>query len=304
MHKPLHDWTPTFHSMPLSHVTGKDIYLKMECFQPAGSFKIRGLGRLCQHHADEGVQHFVSSSGGNAGLAVAYAGRKLGIKTTVFIPSTSKQIYIRGIELEGADVVVAGDVWDETDEAAREFCDKVQGGFVPPFDHPIIWEGHASMITETAADGIKPDAVVVAVGGGGLASGVLAGMHEHGWQDVPLFAVETEGAASFAASVAAGEVVTLPEINTVATSLGAKHICQNLFDWTAKHSITPLVVSDEQACAACRTFADDHRVLIEVASGAPLWVVYEQYDELAPYQQVLVIVCGGVGCDLSTINSY
>jgi len=83
--KPLHIWTPTIESKPLEEITGKKVWLKMECYQPVGSFKIRGIGRICQYFATQGKKHFVSSSGGNAGLAVAYAGRQLGIKVTVFL---------------------------------------------------------------------------------------------------------------------------------------------------------------------------------------------------------------------------
>ena len=206
--KALHNWTPTLLSQPLSHMLGKPVWLKMECYQPTGSFKIRGIGLLCQHYKDEGVTHFVSSSGGNAGLAAAYAGNKLGIKTTVFLPKTSNQIFINALRLENAQVIIHGDVWDEANEAALSFAKEHNAGFVPPFDHPLIWHGHSTMIDEIAEEDIKPGCVVVAVGGGGLASGVLEGMHRNGWQDVPMITVETEGTASFKESIEHNEVVT------------------------------------------------------------------------------------------------
>lgn len=233
----LHHWTPTLESKPLSRIIDKPVYLKMECFQPTGSFKIRGLGRLCQEFAEQGKTQLVSSSGGNAGYSAAYAGVKLGMTVTVFVPETTHEIFRQRIRNQGAELIVAGKVWDEANEVAHAFAEKNNAGFVHPFDHPSIWAGHASMIDEIVADGIEPDAVVVAVGGGGLLSGVLQGMHHHGWQDIPVFAIETIGAASLKASMQAGQLVTLDKIDTIATSLGARRITDQLFDWTKKRTI-------------------------------------------------------------------
>lgn len=300
----LHHWTPTLESMPLKMKTGKKIWLKMDCYQPVGSFKIRGMGRMCQYWLTHGKTHFVSSSGGNAGLAVAYAGRKLGVKVTVFIPSSSNPIYIDAIREQGATVRVEGTVWDEAHAAALKYAEEINGGYIPPFDHPLIWEGNSSLIDEVVESGIKPEAVIVSVGGGGLACGVLEGMHRHGWQDVPLVTVETEGAASFAASVKANELITLPKIDTIATSLGAKRIAQRFFDWRHDHVIQPLTTTDQSAILACQAFANDHRVLVEPSSGAALSVVYDKRLELANYQSILVVVCGGIGISLDLLATY
>jgi L-serine/L-threonine ammonia-lyase len=301
---PLHHWTPTLESLPLNEKTKKKIWLKMECYQPTGAFKIRGIGRLCQHYVSQGKNHLISSSGGNAGLAVAYAGKKLNVNVTVFIPSTSKPIYINALKQQGATVCVAGDVWDDAHAEALKFSQEVNGAYIPPFDHPLIWEGHSTLIDEVAAEGIKPEAVVAAVGGGGLACGILAGMHQQGWQDVPFFGVETEGAASFAAAMAENKRVRLPKIDTIATSLGAKQIAQKLFDWRKEHELHALTVSDRSAVLACESFLNDHRVLVEPSSGAALSVIYEQRPELAAYASILVVVCGGIGISLDLLKEY
>jgi len=89
MSSELHIRTPLIESLALSQKLGKEVSLKMENMQPTGSFKIRGIGLLCQTGKDQGIRRFVSSSGGNAGYAAAYAGRKLNVPTTVFVPSTN-----------------------------------------------------------------------------------------------------------------------------------------------------------------------------------------------------------------------
>ena len=108
MDSTLHNQTPIFFSNALSTKLGKKIYFKMDCNQPTGSFKVRGVGRRCQEAAKEGATHFVIASGGNAGLATAYAGWKLGIKTTVIVPVTTNQAMREKIANLGATVKVFG----------------------------------------------------------------------------------------------------------------------------------------------------------------------------------------------------
>lgn len=304
MIKPLHEWTPVISSFPLSAAVGKPVFLKMECYQPVGSFKIRGIGTLCQAMVAEGKKHLVSSSGGNAGYAVAYVGKRLGVAVTVFMPATTPEIYINAIKSEGATVNVQGNAWDEANEAAKKYVKEISGGFIPPFDHPLIWQGHASMVDEVVTQAEKPGAIVLSVGGGGLACGILQGLQRHGWHDVPLFTVETVGAASFAASVKANKVVTLSEINTVAGTLAAKCVTRELFNWTRQHAITPLTVTDKEAVQACLRFLDNHRVLVEPACGAALAVIYKNEPALKNVASILVIVCGGIGISVDTLGKY
>lgn len=259
---------------------------------------------MCQYYAAHGKSHFVCSSGGNAGIAVAYCGHRLNIPTTVFLPSTSHQIFIDAIERYGAVVEVAGDVWDEADEVALAFSKKKGAAYIPPFDHPLIWNGHATMINEVAQEGLKPDAVVTVVGGGGLACGILEGMRQEGWDDVPLVTVETEGAASFAKSVEANALITLDEITTQATSLGTKRVAERLFQWHGEHTIVPLVISDRSAARASRKFADEHRLMIGLSSGAALSIFYENHPALSDFNCILVIVCGGIRTSIELIQEF
>ncbi|KTC68178.1 Phenylserine dehydratase [Legionella birminghamensis] len=293
--QPLHIQTPLIESQLLKNKFNKRVYFKLECLQPPGSFKLRGIGLLCQQELQRGAKAFVASSGGNAGIAVAYCGMKLDIPATVFIPSSSNPVYIDAIESYGAKVVVAGQVWDEAHQAALKFAKQHQAAYIPPFDHPALWKGHASMITEAVQQGLtKPDAIILSVGGGGLACGVLEGMHQQGWENVPLIAVETKGADAFAQSVKANKLITLDAITSKATSLGAKRIAQKLMDWTAIHKIENIVVTDDEAEQACWNFAREQRILLELSSGASLSVVYNNHPILSKAESILVIVCGGI----------
>ncbi|PWU07462.1 MAG: serine dehydratase [Verrucomicrobia bacterium] len=303
--KPLHIQTPLWKSIPLQRRINKTIYLKMECFQPTGSFKARGISLLCQKLVASGKTHLVSNSGGNAGYTAAYAGRVLGVKVSVFIPTTSSSIFIDRIKSQGAEVVIHGNDIDEAAVLAKEFLQEVNGGYVPPYDNSDIWLGHSTMMDEVnfQIDG-KPDAIVVAVGGGGLACGVLDWMYRWGWHDVPVYGVETEGAASFAATMKANKLVTLEKINTVATSLGVRTISSKLFEWTKKMPIYPITVSDAEAVNAVRLFLDDHYVLVEPSCGAALAAVYNPVPALADKKKIVVIICGGIGISFALLNQY
>jgi L-serine/L-threonine ammonia-lyase len=220
----------------------------------------------------------------------------------VVVPNTTSARARELIALHGARLTVHGASWQEANELAQGMLGP-DDAFIHPFDDPLLWQGHASLIAEVAQTGWVPDAVVVAVGGGGLLSGVLQGMHRHGWTHVPVVAAETQGADSLAQSVAAGERITLPAITSVATSLGARQVCAKAMEWTQRHSVLPVVVSDAQALAACREFLDDHRVLVEPACGAALAALSVWPVSLAHCHQVLVVVCGGVTATLESIGA-
>ncbi|QXI36663.1 pyridoxal-phosphate dependent enzyme [Pseudomonas xantholysinigenes] len=299
---PLHIHTPLIESRPLSRTAGRPVWLKLEALQPCGSFKLRGVGHACEIHQGRGARHFVSSSGGNAGLAVAYAGRKLGLPVTVVVPETTTERAKELLRQEDASVVVHGSSWQEANAHAQTLLGP-NDAFIHPFDDPLLWAGHASMIDEVAAAGVKPDAVVLSVGGGGLLSGVVEGLQRNGWHDVPVLAVETEGAASLHAAIEAGHTVELPGIQSVATSLGAKRVAEQALACCRTHTVHSHLVSDREALDACERLLLDQRLLVEPACGAAL-ALLQHPEVLAPYANVLVIVCGGATATLEQIRAW
>lgn len=299
----LHIETPLIASRPLSLASGLDIWLKLDALQPSGSFKLRGIGAACEAYAQQGKRRFVSSSGGNAGIAVAVAGRILGLAVTVVVPQTTTERAKQLIRQEQAEVIVHGKAWHEANALALSLMGE-DDAYIHPFDDPLLWQGHASMIDEVAATGFKPDAVVVAVGGGGLLSGVCEGLARNDWGQVPVFAVETSGAASLAAAMAQKQLVALDGVNTVATSLAAKQVCQRAFEWSQERPVVSHVVSDQAALDACEQFLLDQRILVEPACGAALALAYAPTAELKQHQKVLVIVCGGVTATLDQIRQW
>ncbi|XP_035990955.1 serine dehydratase-like isoform X2 [Fundulus heteroclitus] len=247
--------TPLLESVSMSQKVGTTVYLKMENSQPSGSFKIRGIGHLCQQ------------------------------------------------------------VWDEANAEALRLAETEGLTFVPPFDHPLLWEGHASLVAEAAASlgpGGKPGAVLLSVGGGGLLCGVIQGLKDAGWTDVPVIAMETVGADCLNAAIKAGKVVTLHDITSEAKCLGAKTVCQRAFEHSqsGEPTIISELVTDQEALQAVLTFLDEERVLVEMACGAALAAVYSgliarlqsQGRLPAPLRPLLVVVCGGSSINMEQLS--
>lgn len=289
----IHVDTPLIESTPLSALSGRQTLLKLEAVQPTGSFKARGVGHACMEYQKRGASRFISSSGGNAGLAVAYSGRRLGVPVIVVVPKTTSQRAKQFIEMEGAEVIVHGESWNEANAMAQTLVG-ANSAFIHPFDDPLLWTGHASLVDELARQGEKPDAIVLSVGGGGLLCGVCEGLSRNGWNDVVIVAVETQGADSYARALAAGKPVMLPGIQSIATSLGARSVCSQSVDFARQFRIESVVVSDAQALAGCTTLLEDHRLLTEPACGASIEASTGSMA-LAGAKRVVVVVCGGVG---------
>lgn len=266
----------------------------MEALQPCGSFKARGIGFACQRHREEGRRRFVASSGGNAGLAVAYAGRRLGVPVTVVVPESTSARAQRLIRDEAAEVIVRGQSWQEAHEHALSLA-APDAVYIHPFDDPLLWEGHASLVDEVLAAGLVPDAVVLSVGGGGLLCGVAQGLEKAGLSQVRIVTGETRGAESFYASVQAGRLVELERITSIATTLGARKVARQALEVSRRFEVAPHVVTDREAVEACLTFADDHRVVVEPACGAALALVYGNVPALEAAESILLVVCGGAG---------
>lgn len=308
--------TPLVGSGYLSSVLGCNVYLKLENTQPSGSFKSRGMGTLVQRGVEEndGNCHFFSSSGGNAGLAAATAAKQYGRPCTVVVPNTTKGPMKERIRKAGAEVVVHGNHWAEADAYLRETVMKsvdpdVKAVYCHPFDNPVIWEGHSTLVDELHEQcSARPDAIVLAVGGGGLFLGVAKGLErlEEWRKDVAVVAVETEKANCFNLSFKAGKQVKLEHPNSVATTLGSTYCPPEAVEYSKHIPTHSITVTDQEAVDAVVSFAEDHKHIVEPACGAALAAIYQNKMpvELTPSSNVVVIVCGGTATSLEMLDSY
>ena len=300
----LHHQTPLFLHHRLSKEREQNIYLKMDCYQPSGSFKIRGIGYLCTQQAQKGTKGFVSSSGGNAGLAVAYSGTQLELPVTIVVPSTTPEHVREKMRVLDARVIEHGAVWDESDVFARNYAKQHQCSYIHPFDDPTIWTGHSTLVDELKEQSPKPDLIICSVGGGGLLCGIIEGLWKHSWNDVPVMAVETHGAASLHASVEARALVSIDAITSIAKTLGARKVASKAFEWTQKHPITCVQVSDEQTVHACIELLNEQRILVEPACGASYCALSSKHPLLDQAKNIVVVICGGSGVTLDMLQEW
>lgn len=312
----------------------RQIHLKLENLQPSGSFKSRGMGYFLLSHlrsaasagnnASVSSTHFYSSSGGNAGLAVVCAAVELNSASSVVVPLNTSQYMIDKIRTAGAvDVIQHGESWSEANAylhetvipAARKRGENAV--FVPPFDAPEIWTGHATMIHEivqqlgasTPDSRGTPDLVICSVGGGGLFNGIMQGLAECGMPDVPVLAVETNGAQSLARSVEMNELITLDAITSIATTLGARTVSAKSFENAKRPNVKTLVLEDRDAISGCLDLAENHRILVEASCGVTIAAAGSKqlrtlFPHLTEKSNVVIIVCGGSNVTLDLLEKY
>ena len=185
-------------------------------------------------------------------------------------------------------------------------ADKAGAVYVPPFDHVDVWNGNASIVDELVE---RPDVIICSVGGGGLFCGVQIGLERRGWEDVPVLAVETKGAASLYESLRAGSLQSLTEVTSIATSLGAKTVASKAFELGQKPNVTSAVLSDAEAAMGCWRIADDERVIVEPACGVNVALCYDgRLKKLMPSlreeSKVVIVLCGGSNVTLETLVDY
>jgi L-serine/L-threonine ammonia-lyase len=299
----LHIRTPLILHPGLS-TPARRIWLKLENLQPSGSFKLRGMGLLCSQAKAQGKRKVVCPSGGNAGFATAMAAAALGLQACIVVPHTTPETTRARISKTGAEVIVHGKVWDEANQRAKELSQGADTQYVPAFDHPVLWEGHSTLIDEVLEDCPQVDAIVTSVGGGGLLSGILTGLNRHNRIDCRIITCETLGAASFAAAMEAGHPVRLPRIDTVATSLGAAQVAS----WPVQHirefPYECVVLGDDEAIMGVVRYASDLRQLVEPACGVSLAVAYLDHPAIAQAHDVVIVVCGGVSISAQLVAGW
>lgn len=302
------------------------VFFKNELEQPSGSFKLRGIGYLVGKSIEQakalgkiGVEVF-SSSGGNAGLAAAYAAQHYKVPCTVVLPTTSKPLVITKLQQLNANVVVQGRHWGEADAYLRDELIKALPSttypvYAHPFDDPVIWEGHAAIVDDLATqlnrgDLAKVKAVVCSVGGGGLYNGVVAGLQKNEvLQKVPVMAIETRQAPTFHEAVSAGKLVVLDKVDTIATSLASPYISNQALANYNSHKTHLKLIDDQDAVQGAVDYYEMFGGLVEPACGASIAAVLLRRDLLHDLnlQQddiVVIVVCGGAAISKELIETY
>lgn len=275
----------------LSRRLGTNLYLKLELFQKTGSFKVRGafnkMLTLVEGERERGV---VAVSGGNHAQATAYAARTLGLKSLIVMPENTPRNYLDATREYGAEVVLTESI-AAAFEAVRNYQ---QRGwvYVHPFDDPEVIAGQATVGLEIFEDLPQVTDVIVSIGGGGLAGGVAIAIKALK-PSARIHGVETFGADSMSRALAAGRIVELPAITSIARTLGAPAVSELTLMLAQEYLEEVTVVTDEEAVESLRLLAERAKVLAEPAASCTLSAAERLREHFSPDHHVVLILCGG-----------
>jgi len=284
--------TPLEHSAFFSEQTGANVWLKLENLQLTGSFKLRGaFNKLLALTAEQRGQGAVAASSGNHGAAVAWAMAQLGVDGVVFVPEQTTSVKVEAIRRAGVQVEFFGHDGLDTELHAREFARAKGMHYLSPYNDETVIAGQGSCGVEIAKQLNKIDAILIAVGGGGLIGGAGAFL-KSAFPRLEIIGCQPVASAVMAESIQSGAILDLPSAPTLSdgTAGGIEpgavtfELCRRLVD-------DFVLVSEEQIAAAMRDFIDAHHMLLEGAAGVALAGLRKKATELRA-KNVVVIICG------------
>ena len=267
------------------------LFLKLENLQPTGSFKIRGaMNTLSILNEEEKKRGLITASGGNHGLAVAYAAFMAQVPSLIFLPTTTPKQKIDKLHSWGAKTSITGEVWDESNEAALQAAKKNKMTYVHPFADARVIHGQGTIALEVIKSVPELDTLVVAVGGGGLIAGVAAAAKSMK-PNIQVIGVEPVGAPTHFKSRAAGKVIKLDKIDTQAGTLAPKKTETLNFELIQKHVDDLILVDDISMQKAAEWLWFEFGIAAELSGAASIAALSDKvFDTRAG--NVCSIICG------------
>ena len=287
--------TPLIESHWLTELTGQPVFYKCENLQRTGAYKVRGaynlLSQLTKEEQKRGV---VAASAGNHAQGVALAAQQLGIKATIFMPVGASLPKYQATIGYGANVVLTGAIFDETNAAAKDFAQKTGAVYVPPFDHLDIVRGQGTVALEIFDQLPDVDNIVVCLGGGGLTAGVALAAKLKAQQlgkKVKVYAVQAELAAAYPASLRAGKPVEVKTQPTIADGIAVAKPGKIPFDIIAKHLDKVVTVSEDEIAKGMLGVLERSKLVVE--AGGAVGVAAVLAKKLKLKGKTAIVLSGG-----------
>jgi len=286
---------PHIRRTPVIEVDGSDfgldsitIVFKLELFQHGGSFKARGAftNLLTREIPDVGV---VAASGGNHGVAVAFAAMKLNRPATIFVPSVASPAKVERIRRYGAELVIAGDRYADALEASQEWIQRTGALPIHAYEAVETLLGQGTLGLELEEQSPRLDTLLVAVGGGGLIGGVAAWFENR----TRIISVEPELAPTLQRALEAGRPVDAPAGGIAADSLAPRQVGQLMFPIAQKYVRESLLVTDDQIVESQKKLWETMRIAAEPGGATALAALLSDRYKPQPGERVGVVVCGG-----------
>ena len=291
--------TNLVYSEYFSAQSGNKVYLKPENMQYTGAYKVRGAYyKMSTMSEDARKKGLITASAGNHAQGVAFAAKKYGVKATVVMPTTTPLIKVNRTKGYGAEVILYGNVYDESCEYAIKLANEKGLTFVHPFDDLDVATGQGSIAMEIIKELPTVDYILVPIGGGGLATGVSA-LAKLLNPNIKVIGVEPAGANCLQASLEAGKVVTLPNVNTIADGTAVKTPGSKLFPYLQKNLDDVIAVEDEDLIVAFLDMVENHKMIVE-NSGL---LTVAALKQLNVKDKKIVSILSGGNMDVITMSS-
>lgn len=282
--------TKLIYSEFFSEQSGNKVYLKPENLQVTGAYKIRGayykISTLSEEERSKGL---ITASAGNHAQGVAFAAKAYGVKATIVMPTTTPLIKVNRTKSYGAEVILYGDVYDESCQYALELAEDKGLTFIHPFDDEDVACGQGSIAMEIIKELPTVDYILVPIGGGGLATGVSTlakKLNPH----IKVIGVEPAGAACMKESLKNGKITTLPIVDTIADGTAVKTPGSNIFPYIQENIDEIITVEDSELIVAFLDMLENHKMLVE-NSGLLTAAAVKQLD--VKDKKVVSILSGG-----------
>ena len=291
--------TKLVYSEYFSATSGNKVYLKPENMQYTGAYKVRGAYyKISTLSKEDRAKGLITASAGNHAQGVAYAAKCYGVKATIVMPTTTPLIKVNRTKSYGAEVVLYGDVYDEACAKAYELAEEKGYTFIHPFDDLAVATGQGSIAMEIFKELPLVEYILVPIGGGGLATGVstLAKLLN---PKIKVIGVEPAGASCMQASLKAGKVTTLPNVNTIADGTAVKTPGEKIFPYIQKNLDDIITVDDDELVVAFLDMVENHKMVIE---NSGLLTVAALKHLNVKEKRVVSILSGG-NMDVITMSS-
>lgn len=277
-----------------------EIYLKAECLQNTGSFKLRGAYNKITFLSEEEKQRgVIACSAGNHAQGVALGATNNGIKSVICLPTTAPLAKVEATRNLGAEVCMVEGFYDDAYEKALELKDKYGYTFIHPFDDPLVIAGQGTIGLEILSQLPEVEAVVVPVGGGGLISGIAFAIKKMR-PDVKIYGVQAAGAPSMKESLEKGERVHLDKVQTIADGISVKEPGQLTFEICQKYVDEIVTVNDDEIAAAILMLMEKQKMVSEGAGAVAVAAVL--FDKLPVKGKKVVCVVSGGNIDVNVLK--
>jgi threonine dehydratase len=285
--------TPVAPRPPLADDLPRQLRFKLENMQVVGSFKPRGVfNTLLQLDEKTRSRGVVAASGGNHGVALAYAANRLGIPATVYLPATASPDRVARVGVWGARVIQHGTAWDDAHAAAIAFAEAEGLPYVHPFDAETTLAGQGTLGLELLDDLPDVDCVLIAIGGGGLIAGMAAAIRAIK-SHVFIYGVEPTGAPSMLHSMEAGRLTPLNEVRTIADTLAPRSVSERTLALTEQLVEDIVLVDDAAMINAMRWLWLNLNQLVEPAGAAVIAALQTGAIDVSRFQCPVALICGG-----------